>query len=157
MKNEISQTKNKLDIRKNFSRRNYLTDIFDNFFNDIIDFSYPLTFKNDEERIFLPKTDVFENDSEYCLEIELPGVLQENIDLKINNNVLTIEAKKEDVKEKKNKNYHMQERYYGSFSISINLPSNISEELIDANFKNGILIVKIPKKEQTKAKKITIK
>ncbi|KNE88494.1 hypothetical protein PSTG_18102, partial [Puccinia striiformis f. sp. tritici PST-78] len=56
--------------------------------------------------------------------IELPGVLQENIDLKINNNVLTIEAKKEDVNEKKNKNYHIQERYYGSFSRSINLPSN---------------------------------
>ncbi|WP_342252927.1 Hsp20/alpha crystallin family protein [Spiroplasma endosymbiont of Zeiraphera isertana] len=58
---------------------------------------------------------------------------------------------------KKNKNYHIQERYYGSFSRSINLPSNISEESIDANFKNGILIVKIPKKEQTKTKKITIK
>ncbi|WP_342253330.1 Hsp20/alpha crystallin family protein [Spiroplasma endosymbiont of Zeiraphera isertana] len=157
MKNEISKTKNKLDVQNNFSRRNYLTDIFDNFFNDIINFSYPLTFKNDGERTFLPKTDVFENDSEYCLEIELPGVLQENIDLKINNNILTIEAKKDDVNEKKNKNYHIQERYYGSFSRSINLPSNISEESIDANFKNGILIVKIPKKEQTKTKKITIK
>lgn len=157
MKNEILKTRKQLDLQNNFTRRNYLTDIFDNFFNDIIDFSYPLTFSSDGQKTFLPKADVFESDSEYCIEVELPGVLQENIDLKINNNMLTIEAKKENIETKKNKNYHIQERYYGSFSRSISLPSNINEESIDANFKNGILSIKIPKKEQTKTKKITIK
>ncbi|XP_044733493.1 small heat shock protein C4-like [Chrysoperla carnea] len=95
-----------------------------------------------------------ENDSEYNLEMELPGITQDNIDLKIDSNILTIEGKKEQSPEKKDHNYHMQERYYGSFYRSISLPSNIDEEHIEAQFKDGILSIKIPKKEQSKAKKI---
>lgn len=156
MENKISPTRKKLKIQNNFTRRNYLDDIFNNFVNDIIDFSYPLTFNNDGQRALLPKIDVFENDTEYCVQVELPGILQENIDLTVNNNVLTVEAKRENLNQK-NKNYHMQEIYYGFFSRSINLPTNIKESAIDASFNHGVLTIVIPKKEQTETKKIKIK
>jgi len=93
---------------------------------------------------------------EYRLELELPGVLQDNIDIKVDSNILTIEGTKEKISENKDLNYHMQERYYGSFYRSISLPSNINEEHIEAKFKDGILQIKIPKKEHSTAKKIKL-
>ena len=149
----LPRIRNKSEVQNNSSSRSYVDDIFNNFFNEIAAFSYPLS---SNDRTLSPRTDIFENDSDYCLGLELPGVLQEHLDLKIDNNIITIQAKKEDVSETKDKNYHMQERYYGSFYRSISLPSNIDEEHIKAEFKNGILNIKIPKKEQSKAKKIQV-
>lgn len=149
----LPRIRNKSELQTNTTKRSYADDIFNNFFNEIASFPYSAPYN---DRILLPKTDITENESEYHLEVELPGVTQDNIDLKIDSNILTIEGKKEQSTEKKDHNYHMQERYYGSFSRSISLPSNVDEEHIEANFKDGILSIKIPKKEQSKAKKIKI-
>ncbi|MCC8418003.1 MAG: Hsp20/alpha crystallin family protein [Rickettsia endosymbiont of Bryobia graminum] len=147
----VPRIRNKSELQNNSSKRSYINDIFNNFFNEIA--SWPSSYN---DRMLSPKTDVMENDSEYNLEMELPGITQDNIDLKIDSNILTIEGKKERSSEKKDHNYHMQERYYGSFYRSISLPSNIDEEHIAAKFKDGILSIKIPKKEQSKAKKIKV-
>lgn len=147
----LARIRNKSELQNNSSKRSYIDDVFNNFFNEIA--SWPSSYN---DRILSPNTDIIENDSDYNLEMELPGVTQDNIDLKIDSNILTIEGKKEQCSEKKDKNYHMQERYYGSFYRSISLPSNIDEEHIEAQFKDGILSIKIPKKEQSKAKKIKV-
>ncbi|WP_186786305.1 Hsp20/alpha crystallin family protein [Rickettsia argasii] len=96
-----------------------------------------------------------ENDSEYNLEMELPGITQDNIDLKIDSNILTIEGKKEQSLKRKIKLSYARTILW-SFYRSISLPSNIDEEHIEAQFKDGILSIKIPKKEQSKAKKIKV-
>ncbi|MCZ6901502.1 MAG: Hsp20/alpha crystallin family protein [Rickettsia endosymbiont of Ixodes persulcatus] len=147
----LSHIRNKSELQNNSSKRSYIDDVFNNFFNEIASFS-----SSYNNRMLSPSTDIIENDSEYNLEMELPGVTQDNIDLKIDSNILTIEGKKEQSSEKKDHNYHMQERYYGSFYRSISLPSNIDEEHIEAKFNDGILSIKIPKKEQSKAKKIKV-
>ncbi|HJD58249.1 MAG TPA: Hsp20/alpha crystallin family protein [Rickettsia endosymbiont of Ceroptres masudai] len=147
----VPRIRNKSALQNNSSKRSYIDDVFNNFFNEIA--SWPSSYN---DKILSPKTDIIETDSDYNLEMELPGVIQDNIDLKIDSNILTIEGKKEQCAEKKENNYHMQERYYGSFYRSISLPSNIDEEHIEAQFKDGILSIKIPKKEQSKAKKIKV-
>lgn len=149
----LPRIRNKSELQNNSNKRSYIDDVFNNFFNEISSFSYPTSYN---DRMLSPRTDIMENDSEYNLEMELPGVTQGNIDLKIDSNILTIEGKKEQSSEKKDHNYHMQERYYGSFYRYISLPSNIDEEHIEAQFKDGILSIKIPKKEQSKAKKIKV-
>lgn len=139
---------------KNINRRlNTIDDIFSNFFEDFNKLTHPIY----ENKSVSPKIDFYENDTEYCLNAELPGILQENIDLKINNNILTIQTKSEEKKEETRSNYHIQERYFGSFYRSIRLPNNINENKIYASFDNGILSIKIPKQEETKTKKIMIK
>ena len=104
-----------------------------------------------------PRIDISETDEGYLLEGELPGLKENEIDIKIDNNILTIKGKKEEFSEEKNKNYYLKERYSGSFQRSISLPNNINEEGIDANFEDGILRINIPKKNQENAKKIQIK
>ena len=146
--------KNKSELQNNFNRRSYVDDVFNNFFNEISSLSYPTLSSSD--RTLSPRTDIIENDLEYRLELELPGVPQDNIDIKVDSNILTIEGTKEKISENKDLNYHMQERYYGSFYRSISLPSNINEEHIEAKFKDGILQIKIPKKEHSTAKKIKL-
>ncbi|MCC8368851.1 MAG: Hsp20 family protein, partial [Rickettsia endosymbiont of Oxypoda opaca] len=108
----LPHIRNKSELQNNSNKRSYIDDVFNNFFNEIAAFSYPSSYN---ERMLSPRTDIMENDSAYNLEMELPGITQDNIDLKIDSNILTIEGKKEQSSEKKDHNYHMQERYYGSF------------------------------------------
>lgn len=144
-------------LSNNVSRnRNYLENIFNNFFNDISDitsfdnslFSDSLSFR----------VDLLENDTEYCLKAELPGMSQKDIDLKINNNTLSIEGKKTTSYDEQNSknNYHIKEIKSGFFSRTISFPNTIDSENIKAKFQDGILTIKIPKKSESKAKKIFI-
>ena len=103
-----------------------------------------------------PRIDISETDNEYKIEAELPGINQKEIDVKIDNNILTIKGKKEDVKEEKEKNYHLRERYYGAFQRSISLPNNIEPEKIKASFENGVLNISVPKSDKRAPKKIEI-
>ncbi|MCC8369016.1 MAG: Hsp20/alpha crystallin family protein [Rickettsia endosymbiont of Oxypoda opaca] len=150
----LPRIRNKAEVNNN-ARYSYLDNIFNEFFNDF----YSLTNSGltDIARNLAPRTDISETDTEYNLEVELPGVVQQNIELKIDNNILTIKGSREESSEDKNKNYHMRERYYGTFQRSISLPLNINEEDIEARFENGILHIKIPKKEQSTSRKIEVK
>jgi len=81
---------------------------------------------------------------------------QNNIDVKLENNILTIKGKKVIENEDKEKHYYIRERTYGEFQRSISLPTNINEDKIEANFKDGVLAVKIPKKNDKNIKKVSI-
>lgn len=101
---------------------------------------------------FSPSVDVHSNDKEVVLDVELPGIDPEKVDVSVNNNVLTIRGEKE----YKEKNYDRLERYYGSFSRSFTLPNNIDVEKIEAKGNNGVLTITIPKEKKVLPKKIKI-
>jgi len=97
------------------------------------------------------KVDVREKDKEYLLEVEIPGVDKEDINIEIRDDILTISAeRKEEINEEK-ENYIRKERRYGSFKRSFYV-DNVDQEKIKAKFKNGVLKVKLPKKEITSPK-----
>jgi len=128
--------------------------IFDDLFNEL--YSLPTSFLSKSGMDLSPRIDISETDGEYKIEAELPGINQKEIDVKIDNNILTIKGKKEDVKEEKEKNYHLRERYYGAFQRSISLPNNIEPEKIKARFENGVLNISVPKSDKRTPKKIEI-
>ena len=105
---------------------------------------------------WLPKVDVFENKDTLVLEAELPGMKRDDFELSFENNVLTLKGERRFEKKDESDNYHRVERSYGSFTRSFTLPSTVTAEGAKADFKNGVLSVTLPKREDTKARKIEI-
>ena len=122
-------------------RRNSF-DLFDDFFDDNM-------FSRKERNLM--KTDIREKKDKYIIDIDLPGFDKENINLSLNNGYLDIkaEARKESHKDEEEKYVH-RERFYSTCSRSFYVGDNIEEEDIEAEFKNGILKITIPKKEDVK-------
>jgi HSP20 family protein len=96
---------------------------------------------------------------QYEIKAELPGLDEKNIEVKVANGVLSIKGEKQEEKEEKEKDYYRRERSFGSFERSFQLPDNIEADKIEANFKNGVLSVTLPKsaEAQQQAKKIEVK
>jgi HSP20 family protein len=108
------------------------------------------------ERI-IPSLDLAETDGAIEVRMDIPGMEAKDIDIQVNGNLLTISGERKEEKEEKGKTYHRVERRSGSFSRCVTLPCPVKEETVDAQYKNGILTVKLPKTEEAKAKKITVK
>ena len=141
------------DIANN---RENIENIFAEFFKD---FNKPSSFLLSEtmKANLLPRLNISETDNKYFIEAELPGVKQNDLELKLDNNILVIKGKTEESKESKERNYFTRERYYGSFQRSLTLPNNINENDITANFKDGILNIEITKKLENSTKNIEVK
>jgi HSP20 family protein len=103
-----------------------------------------------------PSVDIFENDSDVVIKAELPGLNAKDIDIKLENNVLTIRGERHFEKEAKEENYHRIEREYGSFSRSFSLPVTVNGDKVTAEYKDGVLNIVLPKKEEVKPKPIKI-
>lgn len=103
-----------------------------------------------------PSVDIYESENKLVLEAELPGMKREDFELSIENNVITLRGERRFEKKDEGDNYHRVERAYGSFTRSFNLPRTVSTEDIKAEFKNGVLSVALPKKEEAKARRIEI-
>jgi len=103
-----------------------------------------------------PSVDIYENKDQIVLEAELPGMKQEDFDLSIENNVITLRGERRFEKETKDENYHRIERSYGGFSRAFAIPATVDEERISADYKDGVLKIALPKKEQAKPKPIRI-
>ena len=103
-----------------------------------------------------PSVDFSEKDNEYHLTAEIPGLNKDDISITIEDGYLTLSGKKEDSKEEEGKDYYIKETRTGSFSRSFKLPKKVVEAKVDATYKDGILTVIIPKKEDSKTKKIEI-
>jgi HSP20 family protein len=103
-----------------------------------------------------PAVDIFETEGEIIVKAELPGVDKKDISLNIEKNVLTLKGERRFEKETKQENYHRIERSYGSFSRSFSIPNLVDEERIRADYKDGILSISLPKREQVKPKQIPI-
>ena len=101
-----------------------------------------------------PKLDIAELKDKFQIKAELPGMDEKDINLSVDDGVLTIsgEKKAEAETEEKDKGYYLKECSYGSFSRSVGLPENIADDKIEAKFKKGVLTIDMPKKEPTVAK-----
>jgi HSP20 family protein len=108
------------------------------------------------DRNVTPAIDFVEGENEYTVTCELPGLEEKDIDVSIASNVLTIKGKKEDKREEKKGKYFKKETWSGSFQRTISLPLTVDTEKISAQLKEGILNITLPRKEETKPKKITV-
>ena len=104
-----------------------------------------------------PRVDLAETENEVCVKAELPGVDPKEVEVKVEGNLLTLQGEKKQEKEEKRKDYQYVERQYGSFQRTIQLPSSIDPEKVDASFKDGGLTVTIAKRADAKPKKITVR
>ena len=104
-----------------------------------------------------PSVDIYENKDHIVLEAELPGMKREDFDLSVENNVITLRGERHFEKRDETDNYHRVERAYGSFTRSFTLPNTVSAEGATADYQKGVLTVTLPKREETKARRIEIK
>ncbi len=95
-----------------------------------------------------PNVDVYETDKSYILEFELPGFSKEDIKINLEENVLSVESEKKFEEEKKDRNYHIVERKFGSFKRQFTIPENGDRDSVNAKFKDGILEITIDKKQE---------
>ncbi|MFW6139382.1 MAG: Hsp20/alpha crystallin family protein [Spirochaetota bacterium] len=156
-----------MDIRKYdpFDMLDRMADAFD-FTRDIDRwFDWDLMRPSDTwglyEGDWSPRLDVFENDDAYFIKMDVPGVEQKDIELNVTNDVLTIKGQRkseaaEDRGKKKGDKYQREERMYGSFHRTIPLPSPVDTNNTDAKLRDGVLYITLPKKEETKPKKINV-
>lgn len=106
---------------------------------------------------WVPRVDLVEHDDHLELKAELPGLSRDDVKVELNNGVLTISGEKKEEYEKKDRNIYICERSFGSFHRSFQLPVQVDASKIDAQFKNGLLTIRLPKVEEAKPKKIEIK
>ncbi|MCC7473989.1 MAG: Hsp20/alpha crystallin family protein [Pirellulales bacterium] len=105
----------------------------------------------------VPALDLSETDNAVEVRMDLPGITAKDIDIQINGNVLTITGERREEKEEKGKTFHRVERSYGNFSRSVTLPCTVIESEVAAEYHEGVLCVKLPKAEESKAHKIKVK
>jgi HSP20 family protein len=109
-----------------------------------------------EERGWMPAVYVFEKEDRFVVKAELPGMKEEDIDVSVIGDTLSIKGEKKTETEIKDENYYRCERSYGSFYRSIPIPSNVDANKIEASFEDGILEVALPKSAKVKPKKIAV-
>ena len=105
---------------------------------------------------WLPPVDIEEDNREYIVKAELPGMKKEEVKLKVEGGTLTISGERKAEKEEKDKKYHRLERSYGTFQRSFTLPEGTQPEKISAEFKDGVLLVHLPKDEKAKPRAIEV-
>ena len=103
-----------------------------------------------------PAVDIFEKEGNIVLTAELPGIETKDVDIKVENNVLTLQGERKFDKELQKENFHRVERAYGSFTRSFTLPNVVDTEKIKAEFKDGVLKLTLPKREEAKPKQIHV-
>lgn len=137
-----------------------------NVFNELIDMQQEMNRMFDEffgerhteiaEGNWMPSVDVSENETAFVVRAELPGMSQDDIELNLQDNVLTLKGEKKQEKQDDKGNYHRSECCYGGFSRSFSLPASVQSEGISAIFKEGVLEITLLKVEETRPKKIAI-
>jgi len=128
----------------------------DRLFNETFR-GFPSIFSNPEwpdmtSLILKPNIDIKDTDENYIVSVEIPGVTRDNVDLRVDGNLLTITGEKKQEKKQEKENYQCIERQYGSFERMLTLPQDADAENIDAKFKDGILTVRIKRKAHTVSK-----
>src|ERR1700736_6717090 len=105
---------------------------------------------------FAPPVDVYEDEHNIVLKIEVPGIDEKDIDVRIENNTLTVHGERKIEKEEKEENFRRVERQYGEFTRSFTLPSSVDTGQVNANYDNGVLMIALAKKAEAKAKQIHV-
>lgn len=109
------------------------------------------------ERRFVPAIDVSESENEVTLTAEVPGMGKEDLEVTVDNGVLTLRGEKKQEEEHEAEDFHRIERRYGRFERSVRLPEYVDAEQIEADYNDGVLTLHMPKSERARAKQIEIK
>jgi HSP20 family protein len=105
---------------------------------------------------FAPPVDIYEDEHSYTLKLEVPGIEEKDIDVKLENSTLTVSGERKFEKEEKEENYRRLERRYGAFVRSFTLPQTIDSETVTAEYDKGLLKIRLAKKAEAKPKQIKI-
>ena len=105
---------------------------------------------------FAPAVDVYEDEHKVTLKIEVPGIDEKDIDVRVENNTLTVHGERKIEKEEKEENYRRVERQYGSFTRTFTLPQTVDTENVSATYDKGVLKIALPKKAEAKPKQIKV-
>src|SRR6516162_1426519 len=105
---------------------------------------------------FVPPVDIYEDEHGIQLKLEVPGIDQKDLDVQVENNVLTVTGERKFEKEEKEENFRRVERRYGSFTRSFTLPNTVSTDNITADYSNGVLTVRLAKRAEAKPKQIRV-
>jgi len=129
---------------------------FDRLFRDAF-----TTFAGDREaepstRPWAPAVDIYETESSIVLKAELPGIDPKDVEVRVEDNTLYLKGERKFEKETKDENYHRVERSYGAFARSFSLPNSIDADKVAAEYKDGVLNLTLPKREEAKPKTIRI-
>ena len=105
---------------------------------------------------FVPPVDVYEDENGIQLRMEVPGIDEKDIDIRLENSVLTVSGERKIEKEEKQENFHHIERHYGTFSRSFTLPNTVDNENVTASYDNGLLKILLGKRADAKPKQIKV-
>jgi HSP20 family protein len=105
---------------------------------------------------FAPPVDIYEDEHNITLKLEVPGIDEKDIDVRIENTTLTVHGERKIEKEEKEENFRRVERQYGSFTRSFTLPSSVDSAQVSANYDKGVLKIKLAKKAEAKPKQIKV-
>ncbi len=125
--------------------------------NRVFDEAYGHSAGNLDYGQWMPAVDLKEEENQFVLLADMPGMAKEDMDIHVENNVLTLQGERRFEQEAEKQSYHRVERAYGKFVRSFALPTRVQADAISASYKDGILEVMIPKAEESKPKKIAIK
>jgi HSP20 family protein len=137
-------------IRELDSLQGDMNRLFDRFFEG------GRTANGSTARRWIPAMDLVETEDHLVLRGDLPGMTEDDVDIEIKDNVLTVSGERKSESEDKSEGYHRVERSFGSFSRSLTLPQGIDPERVEAKFENGVLEVQIPKPAEAKPTRVQI-
>jgi HSP20 family protein len=124
--------------------------------NRLFDDSFARGRSQAELASWAPAVDIYETENELVVKADLPDVAEKDLDIRVENNTLTIRGERKFGNEVHEDNYLRVERAYGTFTRSFSLPNTVNTEAIKAEYRNGVLTVRMPKREETKPKQIKI-
>ena len=124
--------------------------------NRLFDTSFPGRSDNSALTTWAPAVDIYETENELVVKADLPDINEKDLDVRIENNTLTIRGERKFEKKVTEDNYLRVERTYGSFSRSFSLPNTVNSEAIKADYKNGVLTVELPKRAESKPKQVKV-
>lgn len=141
--------------RNHWNRENNMPTMFDRFFEDF--WNSPAYSGEQDSVMWSPRVDVKESKDAYTVMADLPGLNKDDISISVHDNVLTLKGERKTEEKKENETNYYAELTYGSFSRSFQLPAKVEADKINAEYKNGVLQLSIPKAEEAKPRNIQIK
>jgi HSP20 family protein len=133
-----------------------LQNRLNSIFNDFANATGELQNESLSAGNFIPPVDIYEDANRLVLKLEVPGISQEDLQIDLEDQTLTVRGERKFVNDEKEENFHRIERRYGSFVRSFTLPSTVETGSAQASYENGVLAITLPKKEAAKPKQVKI-
>ncbi len=124
--------------------------------NRLFESTFPRRTDNSALTTWAPAVDIYETENELVVKADLPDISEKDLDVRVENNMLTIRGERKFEKKVEEENYLRVERAYGAFSRSFSLPNTVNNEAIKADYKNGVLTVTLPKRAELKPKQVKV-